>query len=131
MVLDTAHPHATTTAPLQGHAGRPHRPGHPAPARRDVPAAAEPALRFRILGAFEAAGDAGAVELPRRQLRWLLASFCLEPGRLLPEYRLIEQVWGTESGSTSALRSSVSRLRAWFAQYGPADAVEITHRGTG
>lgn len=88
-------------------------------------------IRFRILGPFEAGCPDGLVALPRGQLRWLLASFVLEPRRLLSEQRLIEQVWDADRASTAALRSSISRLRTWFELTCLAESVEIVHQGTG
>ncbi|WP_377294362.1 AfsR/SARP family transcriptional regulator [Planomonospora corallina] len=44
----------------------------------------------------------------------LLAVLLLHNGEAVAEGRLLEQVWGPGAGSTTALRTAVSRLRSWL-----------------
>ncbi|MFF5204864.1 BTAD domain-containing putative transcriptional regulator [Streptosporangium sp. NPDC000396] len=52
--------------------------------------------------------------LPARHPRMLLSVLLLHNGEVIPEGRLLEQVWGHGVGSTIALRTAVSRLRSWL-----------------
>jgi DNA-binding SARP family transcriptional activator len=71
------------------------------------------ALTFRILGPLELAEDGGEIRLGGRKPRALLALLLLHPNEVVPADRLIDELWGGDSGESgaSALRVNVARLR--------------------
>ncbi|MET7333167.1 tetratricopeptide repeat protein [Nonomuraea sp. NPDC005650] len=80
---------------------------------------------FRILGPFEIRVQGLAGDLPGQQVCWLLAALLLSVGKPVLEEQLIRYVWGPSGGSLPALRTTVSRLRAWFRrELDIADAIE-------
>ncbi|GAA3104543.1 BTAD domain-containing putative transcriptional regulator [Streptosporangium carneum] len=71
-------------------------------------------LTFRLFGACEAADAAGRpLDLGARKQRAVLAMLALEPGRVVPLDRLIDELWAGEapSGATGTLQAYISHLR--------------------
>jgi predicted ATPase/DNA-binding SARP family transcriptional activator len=67
-----------------------------------------------MLGPLEVRADDGAiVEVAGARLRALLIVLALEPGRVVPQARIVDGIWGTDppAGAGSALQALVSRLR--------------------
>ena len=75
-------------------------------------------MRVAILGPLEVrsaeGGAEGLVEIPGRRLRALLIRLALDPGRVVPAERLIDDLWRDEppAAAHNALQALVSRLRA-------------------
>lgn len=70
------------------------------------------ALEFRVLGAVEAVRNGQPLPIGGRRQRALLALLLLEPGRLVPAERLIDELWRGETPSgVSTVPSYISRLR--------------------
>ncbi|GGS78493.1 hypothetical protein GCM10010156_41510 [Planobispora rosea] len=89
-----------------------------------------PAYDFQILGPLRVCSEATPLSLPAPHPRMILAVLLLHNGELVPEARLLEQVWGHGTGSTTALRTAVSRLRAWLRErVGPVARVEHADGG--
>ncbi|MBG0832462.1 winged helix-turn-helix domain-containing protein [Planomonospora sp. ID67723] len=89
-----------------------------------------PAYDFQILGPLRVCREAAPLSLPAPHPRMILAVLLLHNGELVPEARLLEQVWGHGTGSTTALRTAVSRLRAWLREgVGPVARVEHADGG--
>ncbi|WP_067175484.1 AfsR/SARP family transcriptional regulator [Microtetraspora niveoalba] len=89
-----------------------------------------PAYDFQVLGPLQVRVDGVALALPARHPRMLLAVLLLHNGEIVPEGRLLEQVWGHGVGSTVALRTAVSRLRSWLRDQA-GGVGEIEHVGGG
>jgi DNA-binding SARP family transcriptional activator/predicted ATPase len=70
-------------------------------------------MDFRILGPFEAAGEAGPVELAGGKQRAVLAVLLLHAGRVVPMDRLVDDLWGEELPETAQkmVQIFVSKLR--------------------
>jgi predicted ATPase/DNA-binding SARP family transcriptional activator len=71
-------------------------------------------MRVAILGPLEVAGAGGPIEIPGRRLRALLIRLALDPGRVVPAERLIDDLWREDppAAAHNALQALVSRLRA-------------------
>ncbi|MEU8797738.1 BTAD domain-containing putative transcriptional regulator [Spirillospora sp. NPDC048819] len=80
-------------------------------------------MRFGVLGPVEARVDGESVALGGPRVRALLAMLLLDAGRVVPNERLIDGLYGDEPphGAANALQSQVSRLRRAL---GDADLVE-------
>ncbi|MGI5491380.1 BTAD domain-containing putative transcriptional regulator [Microtetraspora malaysiensis] len=89
-----------------------------------------PAYDFQVLGPLQVRVDGTALALPARHPRMLLAVLLLHNGEIIPEGRLLEQVWGHGVGSTIALRTAVSRLRSWLRDK-VGGVAEVEHVGGG
>ncbi|MBE1577779.1 BTAD domain-containing putative transcriptional regulator [Amycolatopsis roodepoortensis] len=83
-------------------------------------------LRIRVLGPFEVETAEGPVDVGGRQ-RALLASLAFSANQVVPQWKLIDHVWGEESplDVRNGLQTLVSRLRRSLG----ADAVETTEGG--
>jgi predicted ATPase/DNA-binding SARP family transcriptional activator len=70
-------------------------------------------MEFRILGPLEAWDEGGQVSLGGRKPRALLALLLLQPNKVVPADRLIDELWGEDSPerAAAALRINVARLR--------------------
>lgn len=86
-------------------------------------------ITFRILGPLDADTEGGAVELGGRKQRAVLAALLLRAETVVPDERLIDDVWGEHPPATAAhtLEAYVSRLRRELA----AHAVTLERRGGG
>ncbi|WP_336206539.1 AfsR/SARP family transcriptional regulator [Nonomuraea sp. LPB2021202275-12-8] len=85
---------------------------------------------FRMLGPLEAHADGLQLVLPGRHVRWLLGALLLDAPERVTENQLLARVWGPQGGSTAALRTAASRLRAWLHdQAGLQDVVRFTGGG--
>ena len=86
-------------------------------------------IRFRILGALEAEIGEGALELGGRKQRAVLAALLLRAGGVLPDERLVDEVWGESPPASAAhtLEAYVSRLRRVLAPHG----VDLERRAGG
>jgi DNA-binding SARP family transcriptional activator/basic membrane lipoprotein Med (substrate-binding protein (PBP1-ABC) superfamily) len=86
-------------------------------------------LRFRILGGLEAEVEERVVELGGRKQRAVLAALLLGANEVIPDERLIDEVWGESppAAATHSLEAYVSRLRRVLARHG----VAIERRGGG
>ncbi|MFF5209025.1 BTAD domain-containing putative transcriptional regulator [Streptosporangium sp. NPDC000396] len=74
----------------------------------------ETGLNFRMFGSFEVTDAAGhRLDLGTRKQRAVLAMLALEPGKVVPLDRLIEELWAGEapSSATGTLQSYISNLR--------------------
>jgi predicted ATPase/DNA-binding SARP family transcriptional activator len=71
-------------------------------------------VRIGILGPLEVLAGDGPREVGGARLRALLTRLALEPGRIVPPDRLIDDLWDDRppAGAPNALQSLVSRLRA-------------------
>ncbi|GAA2105085.1 AfsR/SARP family transcriptional regulator [Actinomadura alba] len=71
-------------------------------------------MRIGILGPLEVRAADRPVEIGGARLRALLTLLALDPGRVIPADRLIDDLWGDDppAGAPNALQSLVSRLRA-------------------
>src|SRR5579884_3634530 len=70
-------------------------------------------MEFAVLGPLEARTDAGALPLGGAKQRALLALLLLEPNRVVPRDRLVDELWGYDPPETAvkALQVYVSQLR--------------------
>ncbi|MEW1839896.1 BTAD domain-containing putative transcriptional regulator [Nonomuraea angiospora] len=71
-------------------------------------------MEFRLFGPLEADdGDGNRLDLGTRKQRAVLARLALEPGRVVPLDRLIEELWAGEAPAkaTATLQAYVSHLR--------------------
>jgi len=71
-------------------------------------------VQISVLGPLEVRAGSGAVlELSGARLRTLLILLALEPGRVVPNSRLVDGLWGDEvpANAANALQALVSRLR--------------------
>jgi predicted ATPase/DNA-binding SARP family transcriptional activator len=71
-------------------------------------------VQISMLGPLEVRTGSGAVlDLAGARLRTLLILLALEPGRVVPTSRLLDELWGAEvpANATNALQALVSRLR--------------------
>jgi DNA-binding SARP family transcriptional activator/basic membrane lipoprotein Med (substrate-binding protein (PBP1-ABC) superfamily) len=86
-------------------------------------------LRFRILGPLEAEVEEGAIELGGRKQRAVLAALLLRAHEVVPDERLVDEIWGENppASATHSLEAYVSRLRRTLAPHG----VAIERRGGG
>ncbi|NRQ33803.1 tetratricopeptide repeat protein [Nonomuraea sp. NN258] len=85
---------------------------------------------IRVLGPLEVRIAGREVSVPGRSGPWLLAGIALGAGRPVPEDRLIEWAWGPAGASMGALRTGVSRIRAWLREeMSLPDAIELTGHG--
>ena len=68
---------------------------------------------FRLLGSLEILGDEGPLQLAGQRQRALLAILLLDPGRVVPTDRLIDQLWGERppATATTSLHNAISQLR--------------------
>ncbi|TDC45158.1 AfsR/SARP family transcriptional regulator [Actinomadura sp. KC345] len=80
-------------------------------------------MRFGVLGPVEVCADGVAVPVGGPRVRALLAMLLLDAGRIVPNERLIDGLYGDEppDGTANALQSQVSRLRRGL---GDKDLVE-------
>jgi len=86
-------------------------------------------IRFRILGALEAEVGDRALELGGRKQRAVLGALLLRAGEVVPDERLIDEIWGDSPPASAAhsLEAYVSRLRQALAPHG----VALERRGGG
>jgi DNA-binding SARP family transcriptional activator/basic membrane lipoprotein Med (substrate-binding protein (PBP1-ABC) superfamily) len=86
-------------------------------------------IRFRILGALEAEVEERALELGGRKQRAVLAALLLRAGKVVPDERLVDEIWGDSPPASAAhtLETYVSRLRQVLAPHG----VDLERRGGG
>src|SRR5918996_5577334 len=70
-------------------------------------------MEFRILGPLEVVRGSRRLELGGPKQRAVLAALVLEPNRVVPLYRLLDQLWGEEPPprATATLQAYVSNLR--------------------
>jgi DNA-binding SARP family transcriptional activator len=70
-------------------------------------------MEFRILGPLEVVRGSRRLELGGPKQRAVLAALALEPNRVVPLYRLLDQLWGEEPPprATATLQAYVSNLR--------------------
>jgi DNA-binding SARP family transcriptional activator len=70
-------------------------------------------MEFRILGPLEVVRGSRRLELGGPKQRAVLAALVLEPNRVVPLYRLLDQLWGDEPPprATATLQAYVSNLR--------------------
>ena len=70
-------------------------------------------MDFRILGSFEASGEAGSVALRGSRRRVLLACLATHAGQPVSTDRLIDAIWGSNGSDRAAgtLQTYVSKLR--------------------
>ncbi|TDC51070.1 AfsR/SARP family transcriptional regulator [Jiangella ureilytica] len=71
-------------------------------------------MQIAMLGPFEVRTDDGVVaDVPGARLRALLIALALEPGRTVPQARLVDWIWGGQppADTANALQQLVSRLR--------------------
>src|SRR5918996_4726667 len=70
-------------------------------------------MEFRILGPLEVVGGSRRLELGGPKQRAVLAALVLESNRVVPLYRLLDQLWGEEPPprATATLQAYVSNLR--------------------
>jgi DNA-binding SARP family transcriptional activator len=70
-------------------------------------------VRFRILGSFECWDGPDRVRIGGPVHERVLVALLLEPGRVLPVYRLVEAVWDENAPATAAhqVRKAVAELR--------------------
>src|SRR4029453_13674619 len=68
---------------------------------------------FNILGCIEVVGPRGRPELTSGRQRALVAALALQPGVVVPQWRLVEALWGERPPRTAirSLHSHVARLR--------------------
>lgn len=105
---------------------------------------AGPAVRIRLLGGVEVVdGNGAAVDIGAGKCRALLAALALQPGVAVPDWRLIDLLWGERPPRTAVrtLQSYIARLRGGLgatrivrsgAAYRldvPADAVDVIRFG--
>lgn len=105
---------------------------------------AGPAVRIRLLGGVEVVDGSGtAVDIGAGKCRALLAALAMQPGRAIPDWRLIDLLWGEQPPRTAVrtLQSYIARLRGGLgagrivrsgASYRldvPADAVDVIRFG--
>jgi DNA-binding SARP family transcriptional activator/basic membrane lipoprotein Med (substrate-binding protein (PBP1-ABC) superfamily) len=86
-------------------------------------------LRFRILGALEAEVDERALELGGRRQRAVLGALLLRAGEVVPDERLVDEIWADSPPASAAhtLEAYVSRLRQLLSPHG----VDLERRGGG
>jgi DNA-binding SARP family transcriptional activator/basic membrane lipoprotein Med (substrate-binding protein (PBP1-ABC) superfamily) len=86
-------------------------------------------LRFRILGPLEAEVQERALDLGGRKQRTVLAALLLRAGEVVPDERLVDEIWGDRPPASAAhsLEAYVSRLRQVLAPHG----VALERRGGG
>ncbi len=84
---------------------------------------------LRVLGPLEAEAGKAAVELGGRKQQAVLAALLLRAGELVPDDRLIDDVWGERPPAAAAhsLEAYVSKLRRILAPHG----VALERRGGG
>jgi DNA-binding SARP family transcriptional activator len=84
-----------------------------------------------ILGCVEIAGRNGRLELPSSRQRCLVAALALQPGTVVPTWRLVEALWGEHPPRTAvrSLHSHVARLRLGLAACGLGDMVQTREPG--
>jgi DNA-binding SARP family transcriptional activator/basic membrane lipoprotein Med (substrate-binding protein (PBP1-ABC) superfamily) len=77
-------------------------------------------LRFRILGPIEAEVEGRALDLGGRKQRAVLAALLLRAGQVVPDHRLVDEIWGDSPPASAAhsLEAYVSRLRQALAPHG-------------
>ena len=70
-------------------------------------------MEFRILGPLEVVRGSRRLELGGPKQRAVLAALLVEPNRVVPLYRLLDQLWGEEPPprATATLQAYVSNLR--------------------
>jgi predicted ATPase/DNA-binding SARP family transcriptional activator len=78
-----------------------------------VVAASGPNLDIRLLGPVEVFHDGGPLDIGGKRQRRLLTLLAVEPGRVVPAERLIEELWAGSPprGAATTLKVHVSRLR--------------------
>ncbi|MGW4796952.1 AfsR/SARP family transcriptional regulator, partial [Nonomuraea sp. NPDC004297] len=85
---------------------------------------------IRVLGPLEVRVAGRELSVPGRNGPWLLSGLALAAGRPVPEDRLVEWAWGPGGASVGALRTGISRIRAWLRdQMALTDAIELTGHG--
>ena len=85
-------------------------------------------MEFRILGPLEVINGDRVALLASAKERSLLALLLLEPNRVVPTERLIDQLWDGRAPATAAtsLRVLVSRLRKTLSVYNDTEVI-VTH----
>lgn len=84
---------------------------------------------IRILGPLQVIARR-EMTVPGRNGPWLLAGLALGGGRPVPDDQLIEWVWGPAGATVGALRTGVSRIRAWLRdRTSLPDVIELTCHG--
>jgi DNA-binding SARP family transcriptional activator/tetratricopeptide (TPR) repeat protein len=70
-------------------------------------------VEFRVLGPLEVVGPRGLIEIGAPKHRALLSLLLLEPGRVVPVDRLIDQLWNgaPPASATTTLQAYVSNVR--------------------
>ena len=70
-------------------------------------------MRVRVLGSTGVEGPQGAVPLPARKPRSILAALALTPGSTVSADRLVDLVWGDDppAGAHGTLHAYISGLR--------------------
>ena len=86
-------------------------------------------IRFRILGVLDAEVGDRALELGGGKQRAVLAALLLRAEDVVPDERLVDEIWGDSPPPSAAhsLEVYISRLRQTFAPYG----VSLERRGGG
>ena len=86
-------------------------------------------VELRVLGPVEVATEGGAVALPARRERLVLAALAARAPEAVPAARLLEDVWDGRppDGARGTLRSYVSTLRRAL-RAGGVDGLVVTHR---
>jgi DNA-binding SARP family transcriptional activator/basic membrane lipoprotein Med (substrate-binding protein (PBP1-ABC) superfamily) len=86
-------------------------------------------LRFRILGPLEAEVEERALELGGRRQRAVLGALLLRAGEVVPDERLVDEIWADSPPASVAhtLEAYISRLRQLLAPHG----VDLERRGGG
>ncbi|MGN6609120.1 MAG: BTAD domain-containing putative transcriptional regulator [Jatrophihabitans sp.] len=70
-------------------------------------------VQYGVLGPLEVVRDGAVVDLGSPKQRAVLASLLLEPGRVVPTERIVDQVWGDDvpANVAASLQAYVSNLR--------------------
>ncbi|GGM30440.1 SARP family transcriptional regulator [Dactylosporangium sucinum] len=84
-----------------------------------------------ILGAVEVVGPHGRAELTGGRHRALVGALALQPGAVVPTWRLVEALWGEEPPRTAlrSLHSHVARLRQALSRCGLDGVVQTREPG--
>ena len=76
-------------------------------------------MRVDILGPLQATEDGAGFRLPGRKLRTVLAALALNPGRVVPSYQLIGELWldAPPKNAENSLHAHIARLRKLLAAH--------------
>jgi DNA-binding SARP family transcriptional activator len=87
--------------------------------------------QFDILGCVEVAGPRGRLRLTSARQRALVAALALHPGAVVPNWRLVEALWGERPPRTAvrSLHSHVARLRPGLDACGMGGVVQTRFPG--